>query len=87
MKLKIKVGDEVKVIAGSDKGRKGSVLEVQALKQKIRVKDIRVQTHYDKEKGLQKREGFIDYSNVKLVKAAPVKAYKKKSKKSLLKRK
>ena len=80
MKLKIKTGDEVQVIAGSEKGKKGSVLELQPLKHKIRVKGIRVQTCFDKEKGIQKREGLIDYSNVKLVQSAPAKAYKKSKK-------
>ena len=69
MKLKIKVGDEVQVIAGSEKGRKGLVLNLDPIKRKIRVKDIRVQTRFDKKEGIQKREGFIDYSNVKLIKA------------------
>lgn len=82
MKLKIKVGDEVQVIAGNDKGRKGSVLEIQSSQRKIRVKDVRVQTLFDKEKGMQKREGFIDYSNVKLLKSAPAKAFKKQKKSS-----
>ena len=89
MKLKIKVGDEVQVITGGDKGKKGSVLEILPLKQKIRVKDVRVQTNFDKEKGIQKIEGLIDYSNVKLIKAGEVKAYKKSkkdSKKGLLKK-
>ncbi len=80
MKLKIKIGDEVQVITGSDKGRKGAVLEVQPVKQKIRVKDVRVQTRFDKKEGQQKREGFIDYSNVKLVNSAPAKVYKKSKK-------
>ena len=80
MKLKIKIGDEVQVITGSDKGRKGSVLDIQPIKQKIRVKDVRVQTIFDKKEGIQKREGFIDYSNVKLIKSAPVKAFKKSKK-------
>ena len=88
MKLKIKVGDEVQVITGSDKGRKGLVLSLSALKQKIRVKDVRVQTCFDKKEGIQKREGFIDYSNVKLIKAT-TKEYKKSkssSKKGFLKK-
>ena len=80
MKLKIKVGDEVQVITGGDKGKKGSVLEILPLKQKIRVKDVRVQTNFDKEKGIQKIEGLIDYSNVKLIKAGEVKSYKKPKK-------
>ena len=82
MKLKIKVGDEVQVTAGKDKGRKGSVLEIQSLKQKIRVKDVRVQTCFDKKEGIQKREGFIDYSNVKLLNSAPAKDFKKAKKSS-----
>lgn len=67
MKLKIKKGDTVQVIAGSDKGKKGSVLEVKPSALKIKVKGVRVQTHYDKKDGLLKKEGFLDYSNVKLV--------------------
>ena len=89
MKLKIKVGDDVQVITGGDKGKKGAVLEVLPLKQKIRVKDVRVQTKFDKEKGMQKIEGLIDYSNVRLVKSVEPKAYKKSkkdSKKGLLKK-
>ena len=82
MKLKIKVGDEVQVTAGNDKGRKGSVLEIQPIQQKIRIKNVRVQTCFDKEKGIQKREGFIHYSNVKLIKKAEPKAYKKSKKSS-----
>lgn len=82
MKLKIKVGDEVQVITGKDKGRKGAVLELLPLKQKIRVKDIRVQTCFDKKDSkIEKIEGFIDYSNVKLLKSAPKKEYKKSQKK------
>ena len=77
MKLKIKVGDEVQVIAGKDKGRKGSVLEILPLKQKIRVKSVRVQTLFDKKEGIQKKEGFIDYSNVKLIQKSVKKDLKK----------
>ena len=88
MKLKIKVGDQVQVIAGSEKGKKGAVLELLVEEQKIRIKDIKMQTHFDKEKGIQKKEGFIDYSNVKLLKSSAPKEYKKtsKSKKGFLKR-
>ncbi|MBC6414965.1 MAG: KOW motif-containing protein [Bdellovibrionales bacterium] len=78
MKKKIKLGDEVQVISGGDKGKKGVVLEL--LQSKIRVKDVKIQTHFDKEKGIQKKEGFIDYSNVKLIKS--VKKVYKKSKKT-----
>lgn len=69
LKLKIKKGDKVQVIAGADKGKKGSVLEVSPTAMKVKVEGVKVQTHYDKKDGLLKKEGFIDYSNVKLVEA------------------
>ncbi len=67
MKLKIRKGDTVQVIAGSDKGKKGAVIEVKPTAMKIKIQGVKVQTHYDKKDGLLKKEGFIDYSNVKLV--------------------
>lgn len=84
MKLKIKKGATVQVITGSDKGKKGQVLEVDAKALRIKVEGVKVQTHYDKKDGLLKKEGFIDYSNVKLLAAAdkgkkPAKKSKSKS--------
>ncbi|WP_413585085.1 KOW motif-containing protein [Bdellovibrio sp. HCB274] len=79
MKLKIKKGATVQVITGSDKGKKGTVLAVDASAMKISVQGVKVQTHYDKKDGLLKKEGFIDYSNVKLVEAAAAKKPAKKS--------
>ncbi len=65
MKLKIKKGDIVQVIAGSEKGKKGKVLTIDRNRLKVRIAGIRVQTHFDKKKGIQKIEGWVDYSNVK----------------------
>lgn len=67
MKLKIKKGDTVEVTTGQDKGRKGSVLHINKDKLKVKVQGIRIQTHFDKKEGIQKKEGFIDYSNIKLI--------------------
>jgi large subunit ribosomal protein L24 len=67
MKLKIKKGDVVQVIAGSAKGRKGEVLQLNRGKLKVRVAGVREQTHFDKKEGIRKSEGFIDFSNIKLV--------------------
>ena len=77
-KLKIKKGDSVKVITGSDKGKTGEVLAVDSQKMKIKVQGIKIMTHYDKKEGLLKKEGFLDYSNVQLLegKKAPAKAKK-----------
>lgn len=66
-KLKIKKGDSVKVITGSDKGKTGEVLVVDSQNMKIKVQGVKIMTHYDKKEGLLKKEGFFDYSNVKLV--------------------
>jgi large subunit ribosomal protein L24 len=81
MKLKIKKGDTVQVIAGSDKGAKGTVLEVLPRKMRIRIQGVRVQTHFDKKEGILKKEGTIDYSNVKLLEKAAKEA-KAKTKKT-----
>ena len=82
MKLKIKKGATVQVITGADKGKKGEVLEVNPQSMKIRVQGVRVQTHYDKKDGLLKKEGLLDYSNVKLVSGPAEKSSKKTSKKT-----
>lgn len=70
MKLKIGVGSTVQVIAGSEKGKKGSVMAIDSTKLRIKVQGVKMQTHYSKEDGISQREGFIDYSNVKLLEAA-----------------
>ncbi len=76
MKLKIKKGDTVQVTTGSDKGKKGTVIEVKPLAMKIKIQGVKIQTHYDKKDGLLKKEGFIDYSNVKLIEVAAAKEKK-----------
>jgi len=70
LKLKIRKGATVQVIAGAEKGKKGTVLDVNAIKMLVRVQGIRIQTHFDKKEGLQKKEGYIHYSNLKLVEPA-----------------
>lgn len=81
-KLKIRKGATVEVIAGQDKGKKGTVLAVDSVKMKVKVQGVKVMTHFDKKDGQKKLEGFFDYSNVKLLEApAAAKAGKKTSKK------
>lgn len=81
-KLKIKKGATVQVITGNDKGKKGSVLEINPSKMLVKIQGVKIQTHFDKKEGLLKKEGFIHYSNVKLIEKAPEKkaAGKKTSK-------
>ncbi len=81
-KLKITKGDTVQVISGAQKGIKGSVLTVNPKAMKITIQGVNVQTHFNREEGIQKIEGPIDYSNVKLVEKGSAKAPKKKAKKT-----
>ncbi len=46
MKLHIKKGDEVMVIAGKDRGRKGKVLRVFPKKRKVILKDVEVDSRF-----------------------------------------
>lgn len=80
-KLSIKKGDSVQVITGSEKGKKGTVIEVKPSVMKIKIQGVKIQTHYDKQEGLLKKEGFIDYSNVKLLEKAAKSSKTKDSKK------
>ncbi len=73
LKLKIKKGDQVLVIAGAEKGKRSKVLEIDSGKLKVRLQGVRVQTHFDKKEGIQKKEGWMDYSNIRLVSSAPAK--------------
>jgi large subunit ribosomal protein L24 len=85
MKLKIRKGAKVQVISGSDKGRSGTVLAVDPTGLRVRVEGVRIQTRHSKQNGLVKSEGYIHYSNVKLLEAAAktaVTAKKKTAKKT-----
>ena len=84
IKLKIKKGATVEVIAGNEKGKRGTVLAVDPVALKIKIQAVKMQTHYSKQDGISTREGFIDYSNVKLIdqpakKASEGKKTKKKT--------
>ena len=81
-KLKIKSGDKVEVISGSNKGKKGTVLKIDAKNFKIKIEGVNVQTNYDKKDGLTQKEGFIHYSNVKTIEAKSKTSSKKSSAKT-----
>jgi len=78
VKLKIKRDDEVEIISGSEKGKKGKVLDIKLKPLKIRVQGCSVRTLFDKKEKKQfKKEAFIDYSNIRLFKAAAKKTKKR----------
>lgn len=70
MKLAIRKGAKVKVTAGAEKGKEGVVLEIDKSQLRVKIQGVKVMTHFDKKEGMQKKEGFIDYSNVKLMEQA-----------------
>ena len=74
IKLKIKKGDTVKIIAGDDKGKTGEVLRVLPSKNKVIVKDCKVAKKtvrpvQDKnpEGGFVNKEMPIEISNIAIV--------------------
>lgn len=85
--MKIKVGDNVKILTGKDKGKEGKVVTTLKKKDKVIVEGINMMTKHVKpgrtnESGsIQKFEAPIHVSNVKKVEAAAKKAPAKKSKK------
>lgn len=81
MKLKIRKGATVEVITGADKGKRGEVLHVDKASLRVRVQGVKVQTKHSKQNGLVKSEGYIHYSNVKLIEAE-ASAKKKTAKKA-----
>jgi len=66
----IKKGNQVEVICGKDKGKKGEVLEILRKNNKLKVKGINMvkkheKTTKEKKGGIISKENFIDISNVK----------------------
>ena len=75
MKIKthVKPGDEVVVISGNHKGKKGTVLSVNAAKEQVVVEDVRKmkkaikRSEANQDGGIEEVDGPIHISNVKKV--------------------
>jgi large subunit ribosomal protein L24 len=72
--MKIKKGDQVMVISGKDKGKRGRVIEVLTRKRKVLVEGLNILKHHLRQNrqrgvagGIVEREAPIDVSNVMLV--------------------
>ena len=68
----LKNGQEVLIICGKDKGKKGEIIEVFKKKNKVKVKGINIikkheKTTKEKKGGIISKENFIDVSNLKFV--------------------
>ena len=73
VKLKIKKGDKVKIIAGNEKGKEGEVKKVDIEKQRVIVEGINVRKKHIKpsatnpQGGIEDIEVPVHISNVKLI--------------------
>jgi large subunit ribosomal protein L24 len=73
VKIKVKKGDTVKVIAGNDKGKSGKVLEIIKAKSRLIVEGVNIVTKHKKpsaenpEGGIDNTEAGIHISNVMVV--------------------
>jgi large subunit ribosomal protein L24 len=72
--MKVKKGDQVMVISGKDKGKKGRVIEVLTRKRKVLVEGLNILKHHLRQNrqrgvagGIVEREAPIDVSNVMLI--------------------
>ena len=71
-KAHVKKGDEVVVIAGSEKGRRGKILQVKTKKQRLVIEGLKMIKRHTKKNQRQaqssivEREGTIHISNVML---------------------
>ena len=68
--MKIKKGNQVKIITGKDKGKTGEIIEINRKLNSVKVKAINiVKKHLKPTKenkgGIISKESFIHYSNVK----------------------
>lgn len=72
-KIKVKKGNQVKIISGKHKGQTGIVKTILSTKNKVVIENINIQTKHIKaqesgEKGnITQIEGPIDYSNIKII--------------------
>ncbi|MGH9935714.1 MAG: 50S ribosomal protein L24 [Blastocatellia bacterium] len=72
--MKIKKGDQVMVISGRDKGKRGRVIEVLTKKGKVMVEGVNILKHHERPNrqkgvagGIIEREAPINVSNVMLL--------------------
>lgn len=74
MAMRIRKGDLVQVITGSDRGKQGRVIAVDREGERVRVERVRVQKRHlkpgragNRTGGIVEQEGFVHVSNVQLV--------------------
>ena len=78
----IKNGQQVEIICGKDKGKKGQIIEILRNKNSVKVKGINLikkheKTTKEKKGGIISKENFFDISNVKILDAKEEKKVEK----------
>jgi large subunit ribosomal protein L24 len=68
--MKIKMGNQVKIITGKDKGKTGEVIEINRKLNMVKIKAINIVKKHQKptkenKGGIISKESFIHYSNIK----------------------
>ena len=68
----LKNGQEVEIICGKDKGKKGQIIEILISKSRVKVKGINLikkheKTTKEKKGGIISKENFIHMSNLKIL--------------------
>ncbi len=68
----LKKGNQVEIICGKDKGKKGEVIEILRNSNKVKIKGINFikkheKTTKEKKGGIITKENFIDISNIKIL--------------------
>lgn len=72
-KLHVKKGDDVLVLAGNDKGKRGRVMLVYPERDRVLVEGVNIRTHHDKptqenpQGGRVKREAPVHISNLMVI--------------------
>jgi len=82
---KIKKGNQVQILCGKDKGKKGEVIEILRYANKAKVKGINIikkheKTTKEKKGGIISKESFIHISNLKNLDKNNIKGKEVKSK-------
>jgi large subunit ribosomal protein L24 len=80
-RVKVKKGDQVIVMAGRDRGKRGRVLDVKPRDGKIKVEGVAVVKRHQRPNpganrpgGILEKEAYVDISNVQLIDPASGKA-------------
>lgn len=85
--MKVKVGDNVKILAGKDKGKEGKVLRTLKNENKVVIEGINIVKKHSKPSNTNDNGGIFDIeapihvSNVKVIDAKEAKANKKQASK------